>query len=164
MSRVPHARHVPINTYHDTYTHRRWEITADYYDEISNVTITARVTNPDGSMHRHDKLSLYWADVERIHQHGPRSAEMSHCVAHSDQQAVAVLVSSFDPPHIGAAVCAKCATCQNCKKAAEIMDSEYEEFYCQRCAGQYSGEEAVTGPAVVAIDSDTYRQLTGKAT
>lgn len=162
MSKLPQARRVPINTYRDAYANRRWEITADYYDEISSVTITAHVTNPDGSPHRHDKLSLYWADISRICEHGTASAaETRHCATHTDQQAAAVLIHSTDPPHIGAAVCAECATCQNCKKPAEIMDIAYEEFYCRHCADQYRGEEAVTGPAVVAIDSDTYRQLTG---
>lgn len=86
---------------------------------------------------------------------------MSACVAHPDRQAVAVLVYGYDSSHIGAAVCAECATCRDCGKPATVMDSDYEEFYCQRCADQYRGEEAVNGPAVVAIDSDTYRRLTG---
>lgn len=72
MSKVPEARHVRVNTCHDAYTDRRWEITADYHDDLASVTITVHVTNPDGSVHRHDTLSLYWSDLAAIYKHGTR--------------------------------------------------------------------------------------------
>jgi len=53
------------------------------------------------------------------------------------------------------------AQCTNprCTAPGVIMDSEYDEPWCQRHADQYYGEEAISGPEIVRVDSERYKEI-----
>jgi DNA-directed RNA polymerase subunit RPC12/RpoP len=74
--------------------------------------------------------------------------------------AVAVIVYYGQRETLGNYLCAECSACCNCGKQGHVMDKEYWEAYCPHCAARYSGEETVSGPDIVLVDSDRYRQLT----
>ena len=63
---------------------------------------------------------------------------------------------------VGASLCAECAGCvaAGCGLLGVVMDEEYEESWCAEHAAQFIGEEAITGPEIVPLDSDRYRHLT----
>lgn len=88
----------------------------------------------------------------------PAAASALICV-NDDNPAVAVLVYDGQETIVGDALCADCCACSDCDKRGVVLDSEYNEPFCQADADKYTGEETVSGPRIVEIDSDDYRQL-----
>ncbi|WP_026424684.1 hypothetical protein [Actinokineospora inagensis] len=86
------------------------------------------------------------------------------CHNHDDSAvaAVAVLVHTGPPEQVGVGLCASCVTCTDlpCTRPGDVFDSEYGEPWCAEHAAAFTGEEAVHGPQIVALDSDRYRDLT----
>jgi hypothetical protein len=46
-----------------------------------------------------------------------------------------------------------------CTAPGVIMDSEYDEPWCQRHADEYSGDEAISGPEIVRVDSARHKEI-----
>lgn len=89
-------------------------------------------------------------------------SEMHTCEKHEDREAVAAVVITdvADPVALGY-VCKGCAECVSpgCEQVGVVLDKEYEEAWCQPHADQYTGEEAVSGPSIVLLDSREARDL-----
>jgi hypothetical protein len=81
--------------------------------------------------------------------------------ANDDSVAIAVLL--YDSGVLGPMLCDGCVQCTDtrCTDLGSIMDAEYDEPWCAYHAAQFSGEEAVHGPAIVPIGSP--RHLTALA-
>ncbi|ONI87350.1 hypothetical protein ALI22I_23295 [Saccharothrix sp. ALI-22-I] len=73
--------------------------------------------------------------------------------ANDDSYAIAVLL--HDNGLLGAMLCDGCVQCTDtrCTDLGSIMDAEYDEPWCAHHAAQFTGEEAVRGPAIVPIGS-----------
>jgi hypothetical protein len=71
-------------------------------------------------------------------------------------------------PEAGDLLCADHADCPYCLDSATpnpavLYDEEHEEPLCTEHAAQFADPEPVTGPEIVAIDSERYRELTAPA-
>ncbi len=79
---------------------------------------------------------------------------------HEDRPAVARLVYWGQGATLGEHLCREDATCVGgCGDVGAIVDAEYEEPWCQPHANQFPGEETVSGPEIVLVDSDRYREV-----
>lgn len=83
---------------------------------------------------------------------------------HEARPAVAALVYIGQSEDLDVYLCRECVTCSgDCDELGDVMDSEYEEPWCQRHAdafdSSYSPDERVTGPDIMPLDSDRYRTL-----
>lgn len=47
-----------------------------------------------------------------------------------------------------------------CTLPGVILDIDYEEPWCQRHADEFTGEEAISGPEIVRVDSGRYKEIT----
>jgi hypothetical protein len=75
-------------------------------------------------------------------------------------QSLYVLVWPGSPPseHYLRAEDAKC-TEPGCVRPGVIMDSEYDEPWCQQHADQFPADERPDGPEIVRLDSERYREV-----
>ena len=81
-----------------------------------------------------------------------------------DSPAVAVEVYIGQGEHLGDYLCRPHALCVGGHNGPDgvlgsVMDAECREAWCRHHADQFSGEETVSGPDIVPLDSDRYRVL-----
>ncbi len=118
---------------------------------------------------------LVWAvDDEALNHHNAIHTDEYHsrvCTHDSHPEdkpvaAVAVLVYYGGGVTIGSdGLCADHAQCTSggCATIGTVMDSDYQEPWCQAHAEQFSVDEAPTGPDIVLINSDQYRKVEAEA-
>lgn len=80
---------------------------------------------------------------------------------HEQVSAAAVLVYYGQGAFLGDLLCRTCATCSSpgCTELGTVLDSEYDEPWCERHAAAFGPEESPHGPDIVALGSPRHAAL-----